>query len=168
MLYIAQKCSFDPKFGATKLNKILYFADFVAFQRTGEPITGAEYVKQKNGPIPKRLIPVRKKLEAKKDAAVQKNKTLAGAYEQHRLIALREPDLSQFSAEEIVLVDKVIGALESHNASQVSDLSHNRIWRVAAMDERIPYEAVFVSDENADDEDVKRAKVLIKKHAWAV
>ena len=139
----------------------------MAYSRTGEPITGSEYIKQKNGPIPKRLVPVREKLESKKEAAIQKNRTLSG-YEQHRLVALREPDLSYFSAEQIVFVDKVIAALESHNASQVSDLSHNRIWRVASMDESIPYEAVFVSDENPNAEDTKRAQVLIKKHKWAV
>jgi len=38
-------------------------------------------------------------------------------------------------------VDKVITALEAHNATQVSELSHNRIWRVASMGESIPYEA---------------------------
>jgi len=66
MLYVAWKCADDPKFGATKLNKILYFSDFLSFLRTGEAITGSEYVKQKNGPIPKHLVPVRESLESKR------------------------------------------------------------------------------------------------------
>ena len=167
MLYIAGKCSRDPNFGAVKLNKILYFSDFMSYARTGQPITGAEYVKQKNGPVPKRLVPVREGLEAKKEAAIQKRKSLSG-YEQHRLVALREPKLSHFSAEEITFVDRVIETLEARNASEVSEISHNRIWRVASMGQPIPYEAVFVSDEDASPDDIKRAQVLIKEHKWAV
>lgn len=33
ILYIAEKCERDPNFGATKLNKILTFADFSAYLR---------------------------------------------------------------------------------------------------------------------------------------
>src|SRR5437660_6974881 len=43
VLYICQKCATDQKFGATKLNKILYFSDFLAYAELGEPITGFEY-----------------------------------------------------------------------------------------------------------------------------
>ena len=43
ILYISQKCATDPKFGAVKLNKILYLSDFLAFGNWGEPITGVEY-----------------------------------------------------------------------------------------------------------------------------
>ena len=52
VLYIAQKSEDDPSFGATKLNKILFAADFYFFGQTGRSITGASYVHRGKGPVP--------------------------------------------------------------------------------------------------------------------
>ena len=49
VLYIAQKSEDDPSFGATKLNKILFAADFYFFGQTGRSITGASYVHRGKG-----------------------------------------------------------------------------------------------------------------------
>lgn len=166
MLYIAKKSQFDPNFGGTKLNKILYYADFVSFGRSGKPITGAEYIKQEFGPTPKRLLPVRKLLETRKEAAVQRVDFLGK--EQQRLVALRDPDLSLFSGEEIALVDQVIEYLRGKTAREVSELSHDRAWRVAKMGGAIPYEAAFLSNENSNEGDVERGRELIEQHGWAV
>ena len=62
LLYICEKSATDPKFGATKLNKILYFSDFLAFARYGKPITGFEYQRERNGPVPKRLVSIRNQM----------------------------------------------------------------------------------------------------------
>ena len=40
MLYITQKSEGDPRFGKTKLLKILVEADFTFYARTGRSITG--------------------------------------------------------------------------------------------------------------------------------
>ena len=71
ILYIAEKCERDPNFGATKLNKILAFADFSAYFETGRPITGAEYMRTPQGPVPRRLPPVRAELEARHEIAMR-------------------------------------------------------------------------------------------------
>ncbi len=55
-LYIAESCAEDPRFGAVKLNKILYYADFEAYRRLGEPITGDTYRKLSEGPAPGWLL----------------------------------------------------------------------------------------------------------------
>lgn len=64
IVYIASKSIDDPSFGATKLNKILYYSDFKAFERFGVPLTGAPYFRLKNGPAPRIMIPVRDELVA--------------------------------------------------------------------------------------------------------
>src|SRR5215510_5956153 len=38
--------------GKTKLFKLLYFTDVTHMRTVGEPITGAEYLKYPNGPVP--------------------------------------------------------------------------------------------------------------------
>lgn len=64
IVYISQKCANHRKFGATKLNKILFYADFGSFKKYGCSITGTEYMKLPNGPVPRQLVPQRKALLA--------------------------------------------------------------------------------------------------------
>jgi len=40
VLYLSEKSQDDKKFGATKLNKILYFCDFGSYVKLGQPVTG--------------------------------------------------------------------------------------------------------------------------------
>ena len=56
VLYIAEQSEGDPRFGAVKLNKILYYSDFEAFRVLGESITGATYRKLSEGPAPLQML----------------------------------------------------------------------------------------------------------------
>lgn len=144
MLYVAMKCERERTFGATKLNKVLFFADFAAVRLFGKPITGAIYQKLQFGPAPIQLMPVRKSLELSGRAAVQ-NRQLTVGRTQQRLVALRDPDLSMFSAREIALVDEVIDTLRGKNAIHVSDLSHEFLaWKLGELNESIPYELALL------------------------
>jgi hypothetical protein len=107
LLYICEKCATDPKYEATKLNKILYFSDFPGYARFGEPITGLEYQRERNGPVPKRLVPVRNEMIRTGELAMQPVKLVNGLV-QHRYVNLRAPRLKTFSPEQIALVDSII------------------------------------------------------------
>src|SRR5438034_10969942 len=74
ILYVSQRCANDPTFGATKLNKILFYADFFSYFRFGEPIAGIEYQRLPNGPAPKQLLPVRRQMLAEGDLAMEKTR----------------------------------------------------------------------------------------------
>jgi hypothetical protein len=50
ILHVARRSEGDIAFGVTKLNKLLFFIDFLACLRFGKPITGEEYQKLDNGP----------------------------------------------------------------------------------------------------------------------
>jgi len=71
MLYIASRSADDQKFGATKLNKILFYADFQAYLSLGKSITGAEYQRLGNGPAPRELKSLEADLIEKKFAILQ-------------------------------------------------------------------------------------------------
>ena len=160
ILYVCQKCATDPKFGATKLNKILYFSDFLAYAELEEPITGFEYQRLPNGPAPRRMIPIRDQMIKKGDLGSQVV-PLKGGRTQHRLVNLRVPDLSVFTAEQISLADRVIAELWDLDAEAVSDLSHRIMgWKFADVNETIPYETVFISSEPLTEVDVQRAREL--------
>lgn len=143
MLYIADRSVDDPDFGATKLNKILFFSDFMAYEQFGKSITGAVYQRLDHGPAPRHLLPVQAELIRNRDAFI----TPVSRYNftQKRLTALRECDLSLFSSEEIALVSQVMDALQGKNAAQVSAISHRFDgWKLADDGEDIPYFTVYL------------------------
>lgn len=164
ILYIAERCEHDPNFGATKLNKILAFADFSAYFETGTPITGAEYMRLPQGPAPRRLRPVRQRLEDEHDLAMRV--VSVGKFRQQRVVPLRQPNLDLFTAAEIAAVDKIIDAFRHHTAREVSEFSHGIAWTVAANKASIPYEAVFLSDEALTDYDRVRTAELASERGW--
>ncbi len=165
ILYISQKCANDPTFGATKLNKLLFYSDFFSYFRYGEPIAGLEYQKLPNGPAPKQLVPVRESMVSSGDVAMQKvsffNK------QQHRCVPLRDPDLSRFKGRDIALIDELIEGLWGKTASEVSELSHKRAWRIAKDRESIPYQAIFLSDDDElTDAEIAHVAELNREHKW--
>lgn len=165
ILYVAEKSQGDERFGATKLNKILYYSDFMAYGLFGKSLTGALYQRIPRGPAPKALVPVRDELVQAGDAHIEErawfNRT------QKRLIALRSADLTRFRAEEIKLVDQIIYYFRSANASQVSELSHVEMgWKLAEDKETIPYETAFLSNEPLAHEEIKRFQELAADHGW--
>jgi hypothetical protein len=167
ILYVSAESQSDPKFGATKLNKILWWSDFLAYGQRGKPITGVEYMRLPQGPVPKRYLPVSEWMQQAGELGISVVPT-RGGYTQKRPVALRPANLSVFSAAEIAIVNQVIGMLRSKTAKGVSTLSHGKAWEVATDKESIPYEAVFLSDEPITREDRARTKELARIHHWAV
>lgn len=143
ILYIALKCECDPNFGAIKLNKILFYSDFEAYAQTGMPITGQEYQRLERGPAPRRLMPLRRALQA--DGSLEIVKQQVGGRERHKHVTKRDPDLSGFSGREISIVDATIDMLWNENGHSVSEMSHQTIgWRVTQDSETIPYQTALV------------------------
>ena len=165
-LYIADKCRDDPNFGATKLNKILWWADFLRYGESGKSITGAQYQALEHGPAATRLLPVQRKLIDAGDAKVDEVSWVG--YTQKRLVPLREPNLKLFSAKDLERVNRVISFLRNQTARQASEDSHGRAWQIARrrQDLAIPYEAVFLSDRTPDEYDRARAAQLARQHGW--
>lgn len=143
VLYLSERSESDPNYGETKLNKLLYYADFIAYRELGVPVTGAKYQKLRWGPAATALLPIQQELEAEGALAVRPGQR--GAYIQKKPIALRPPDLREFSGAEIALIDRVLEGMWDLGAGVVSDLSHTSIgWQLAQDREEIPYETVFV------------------------
>jgi hypothetical protein len=145
ILYIARETESDPKCGRTKLYKILFYSDFWAHQRLGTSITQQEYQRLDFGPAPRRALPV---IEAmvRAASAVWAARDYFGR-SLSKLVALREPDLSGFSGEEIAIVQEVIRILWPYDATEVSGLSHRFIgWQLAREGEVIPYSTVALGE----------------------
>lgn len=169
IVHLASECHSDPYFGATKLNKLLFFADFLAYKRTGHPITGAEYQALEYGPAPISLMATRGKLE--REGAVERG----GWGPQERLGALRPADLAKFSAEELEIVQEVIDQFASYDTSSIVEASHEFLgWR-AGIAERsvhpgrrvvIPYSTALVSSPPISEAEQAHIRELAAKYEW--
>lgn len=145
ILYIAQESEYDPNFGATKLNKVLFFCDFLAYRAHGKSITGQRYFKLPYGPAPRALKPALSELLAE-EACIEVERSHFGR-SQRRIIVRREANVEVFTASEVALVASVLRTLWDNSAQEVSDLSHHFIgWRLAELQEDIPYETIFLGD----------------------
>lgn len=143
VLYVAERSEGDPAFGAVKLNKLLFYADFAAYLYLGDSITGQDYQKLEHGPAPRRLVPVMAAMEAHNEVAVRDSEYYGR--NQRRPFALREPNLDLFTAREIDLVNRILDQFRGMNASRISEDSHRFVgWKLAEQGETIPYEVALV------------------------
>lgn len=154
LLFICQRSEGDGPFGATKLNKLLFFCDFTAYRKFGKPITGHRYQRLDNGPAPRALVPIRSQMEEEGAIAIAERDY--HGHTQKRVLARRDADLQEFSADEIALVTALIDEYWGRTARQLSDLSHEfRGWQLAEDGEDIPYEVALVEFEQESQNDIK-------------
>lgn len=166
VLYVAERSVSDPKFGATKLNKILFFSDFIAYATYGRSITGAEYQRLSHGPAPRQLKPIQNELVEEGHARIETRNYFG--HVQHRIVPNRPLNLSLFTTDEIALVDEMLSQLREHNAVSISEMSHevSMAWQVAQDGETIPYSTVFVSTNPPTPSDIARGQELAAKYGW--
>jgi len=151
VLFVARQCESDRTFGSVKLNKILYFADSEAYVRLGQSITGARYQHLPEGPALAAMVPLMREMTS--EGLVREIDGFEGP-KHRRAIALRDPDLAGFSADEIAAVTEWIVTFWGMSARDVSDYSHETVaWRITRDRQEIPYGAALLpSDEPTDDE----------------
>lgn len=138
--YVIWRAGKRDWFGATKLNKVLWFADSRAYVLTGKSITGASYTRQEHGPCPRAVMPVRDELLAEGAIRVTWEGSLT------RFVALFPPDTTIFTKDEISAADWWIDHISAdHTAGSISEASHDYAWEIAAMGETIPLHAALVT-----------------------
>lgn len=149
--------------GATKLNKLAFFAEFAHVRATGRAITGVEYQRLANGPAPRRLVPVRQMLVDRGDAELREEPYLGRM--QHRLVPRRRADRSLFSPSELAAVDEVLAAFAAHTGTSLSELSHDEpAWDLVVEGETIPFEAAFLRRGRPGAKALQRARELAQQY----
>ena len=78
---------------------------------------------------------------------------------------MREPILSHFSKDELLLVDEVISTLWSQTAAQVSDAIHDVKWSVIQHKDDLPYEFAYLDGEVTADDNARSVE-LAREHGW--
>ena len=136
----------DPsELGGTKLNKVLWYADTLAYRTWRRPITGETYIKRQFGPVSRHILQLLKELEG--EGRLILGKADYYGHPKHEFIPLVNPDLSLFKGEEISLIDACIEFVcTKHTAASISQRTHDVIWELAEIGEEIPYYTVWASE----------------------
>jgi hypothetical protein len=160
-LYVAEGSKDDPKFGAVKLNKILYYSDFNSYRELGKPITEAIYQHISEGPAPKEMLLAIQELLSSGEAEYEERPYFN--LRQKRLVNRRKPNRNLFSKEELRIIDEAIEELRPYNATEVSTLSKQE-WGVKlyGINEDIPYRTAWLSAAPLTQEQVAQGLELAK------
>jgi hypothetical protein len=161
ILYVSTLSKDDDNFGATKLNKLLFYADFLAYQRFGKSVTGQEYQALPQGPAPRHLKPVIERMQRLGDLRIEEH----GRYKFRRKqpVAIRMADLSKFREEEVILAHEVIQRFWTLNATQISDESHFFLgWKLAKEGETIPYSVILIGNRKPTESERRKGRALQK------
>jgi hypothetical protein len=154
VLYVATALANDPTFGSTKLNKILYFSDTEAYRTLGQPITGAVYQRNFHGPTAVEYPPMIMELQSNGFVTVQRTRVVDHDQDVVTPTGAVEPNVAQFSAAEIAILDATIAEFRAYDNTRASDKSHERSagWLAMNQGETIPYRTALVSPEPVEDD----------------
>jgi hypothetical protein len=143
---IVDSCEDPHRLGATKLNKICWYADTIAYRFHGRSITGETYVKRKHGPVPKSILPAIRELEEEGKTRVRDH-TYLPSKKVRLFVSLKDADPKALTQDERVILAYVIDAVcNHHTAASISQLSHDAIWDAANEGEEIPLAATLVAE----------------------
>jgi len=157
--YICWRTQDNPaRLGATKLNKILWYAETGTFLKTGKPLTGARYVKRQHGPVPACIPAIVNELVEEQKIFVREVPFFK--FEKKEYISLQDPTEidSFFSASDIGNFDRIIDAVcDVHTAKSISDRTHNEPWRLAELGEDLPLFTALALPAEITEADMKWA-----------
>lgn len=121
MLRVLEQCG---EMWVTKMNKLLFYIDFVSYRERGMAMTGLAYRAIGYGPVPERW----EKVYSEFDEIGQEPRDI-GEYGGQILLARTKADDGVLSDEELAIIDAVCGKLKNLSSRKVSELSHEeKAW----------------------------------------
>lgn len=130
--YIASR---GHKIYKTKLNKLLFYSDFINFYLHGSSISGARYAHLPNGPVPESYESILTEIARKGDIQIIRGQGF------EEITASAYLPSESLSPNEIATIDWVLENLGSMSAVEISEFSHReKAYRFTRQGENIAYE----------------------------
>jgi len=122
----------------TKLNKLLFYSDFVYFNQYTVSITGARYAKIPYGPAPNDFRIYYSSFI--KQGNIKINEKIYTNFTGEEMVAVQEPELTVFKDSELRILASVKEHFKHLNASGISSVSHTeRGYKVTKQGGLISY-----------------------------
>ena len=160
VLYVAYKSEGDDSFGAAKLNRLLFYIDFLSHLTVGKAISGGyPYIRGDMGPMPAEVDVVKDEMIAAGEIAIRPDDYPGHAH--GRVFALRPPAIDQFAAREVELVERCIARFWNISAAKLTELSEElAYWGAFDIGEEIPYSIVLIHRRQPTQQEIEWAREL--------
>src|SRR3989338_4342167 len=122
ILFFAHKIR-NGTLGKLKLMKLLYFLDFDFFEKYGRSVTGDEYLRFENGPVPRQAEKMIKKMLGR-EIKINNRKVAAGYNDQQHIEPLTDFDVDVFSREELLMLEETANKWEKFSGAEMKSASH--------------------------------------------
>lgn len=106
----------------TKLNKLLFYADFLAADLLGRPISGAPYVAIQHGPVPRDYDNLLEQMEC--NGLIERREVDHGDFTGTLIIACDVPFGPQLTPEQQQIVRHVAACFKDWTARKIRNFSH--------------------------------------------
>ena len=137
--YLAEGSRGDDAFGETKLVTLLYYADCAAYMRSGQPITGAAYIRREHMPCPQDWPATERMLERKGVISMVKETMPDGG---HRQCWRPAPaaDTAALTDLERAVLDEQLLRFADFSVGDLEQYFHDElVWYVTAPGAVIPF-----------------------------
>jgi putative zinc finger/helix-turn-helix YgiT family protein len=138
LLYFIERCN-----GVffTKMNKLLFYTDFLSYRMLGKGLTGLAYKAIAHGPVPLRWDRIYSFYDEINQEIVQFKDDRVGTM----LVSKLSPDMAEFSDEELNILEYVYQRFKNETPKQISETSHHEeAWlRNLNSDQLINFEMAF-------------------------
>lgn len=150
------------KLGATKLNKVLWFADLMYYRLHGRTISGENsYRKLQYGPVPNDMVGILADLKQRQLIAEREAQTPVGS--RREFVWLAAADTTGFDPAEIDTLRDVIEWASKMSAKEISDLTHDALWDESDDGAQIPVAAAAVTPGTVGDADIRWAERILSE-----
>jgi uncharacterized phage-associated protein len=119
----------------TKLNKLLFYADFMMYQRTGRSITGIKYRAIPYGPVPAEYEKLFLRLQDQEKINIVEVGFENGNYGE-LIKSNQKVQIDGFSQTEMMVLEDVLNRFEGLTTKQIVDISHHESAWIENKDER--------------------------------
>jgi len=162
LVYISQNTERRSK---TKYFKLLYYLDFLHYQRIGRSVTGLEYYAYEQGPVPEMLLWEWEKPNADfLNHLVKEQIPYSNGKVAHALQARKKFDSSVFSRFELQLLSDLCSKHSRDTAEEMSDYSHfqtgpwDEVWNT--RQQKRGYMSYDLALDRKDDESDQAARAI--------
>ena len=142
ILFFAHKIR-NGTLGKLKLMKLLYFLDFDFFEKYGRSVTGDEYLRFENGPVPRQAEKMIKKMLGR-EIKINNRKVAAGYNDQQHIEPLTDFDVDVFSREELLMLEETANKWEKLSGAEMKSASHGEApWIATKPNDVIDYNLAY-------------------------
>ena len=142
ILFFANKIK-NGTLGKLKIMKLLYFIDFDYYEKYGKSITGDEYLKFNNGPVPRMAEKILKDMKDN-DIKITRIKIGSGYNDQQHIEPLNDFEIELFTKEELLMMSEIVDKWEKFSGAEMKSASHGEApWIATKQDEVIEYDLVY-------------------------